>query len=90
MPDRPVQEIRMNFCSASIWENPTEAGKVRFRIQLSKLFKGEDGWQRTQSFDPEDLPYVVKVADQAHTWIAEERARRARARQEEVEPEAVS
>lgn len=85
MPERPVQEFRLNFVSASVWENTTDTGGTRFKVTLTRLYNDGDGWKRTTSFDPADLPYAVKVLDQAHTWEAEERARRAKARQEDLD-----
>jgi hypothetical protein len=35
---------------------------------------GEDGqWASSESFGREDLPLLMKVADQAHTWLYQER-----------------
>ncbi len=76
-----VHKERLSFIEAAVFENEVGSeGKTRFKVVLSKSYKDSDGsWQRTGSLDPEDIPYAVKVLDRSHTWIAEERYKRAKA-----------
>ena len=65
---KPVKELRMGRIKAAIWANDTESG-VRHNVTFTRLFKTEDGWEYSASFGRDDLPLLVKVADQAHDWI---------------------
>lgn len=66
--NRPVHEIRLGRIKAAIWENETPSGS-RHNVTVSRLYKDEEGWKDSTSFGRDDLPLVVKVADQAHSWI---------------------
>ena len=77
----PVHKEKLAFVEAAVWENEVgDEGKTRFRVTLSKSYKDGDGsWQRTGNLEAEDIPYAIKVLDRCHTWIAEERYKRAKA-----------
>ena len=66
----PVHEIRFGRIKACIWKNETQKGD-RFSVTLSRLYKDGDEWKESSSFDRDDLPLVMKVSDQCHTWIFE-------------------
>lgn len=66
--NKPVHEVRIGTVKAVIWANETERGTFH-RTTFSKLYKKDGDWKDTASFDRDDLPLVMKVADQAHTWI---------------------
>lgn len=72
MSKKPVHEIRFGLIKASIWENATKNGK-RFSISVCRLFKDGDTWRESTRYGRDDLPLLAKVADQAHTWIFEQR-----------------
>lgn len=65
---KPVHEIRMGRIKATIWANETSTG-TRHNVTLSRLYKDGDNWEQSSSFGRDDLPLVMKVADQAHDWI---------------------
>ena len=66
---KPVHEVRLGRIKAAVWANETENG-VRHNVTFTRLYKDDQGrWQDSASFGREDLPLLVKVADQAHTWI---------------------
>lgn len=65
---RPVHEVRMGRIKAAIWENDTQNG-MRHNVTVSRLYKDGDQWKDSASFGRDDLPLVVKVIDQAHSWI---------------------
>ena len=65
---RPVHEVRMGRIKAAIWENDTQNG-MRHNVTVSRLYKDGDQWKDSNSFGRDDLPLVLKVVDQAHSWI---------------------
>ncbi|MCA9050983.1 MAG: hypothetical protein KDA89_19740 [Planctomycetaceae bacterium] len=65
---RPVKEIRMGRVRAAIWENETQNG-TRHNVSLTRIYKDGDVWKDSTSFGRDDLPLVMKVSDQAHSWI---------------------
>ena len=66
--DRPVHEIRMGRVKAAIWRNENDSGSW-FSVQITRIYKTEEGWETSNSFSRDELPLVSKVADLAHTWI---------------------
>jgi hypothetical protein len=68
MAKRPVHEIRMGRVRAAIWENNSQNG-TRHNVTFSRLYRDGDQWKDSSSFGRDDLPLLVKVADQVHTWI---------------------
>lgn len=66
--NKPVHEIRMGRIKAAIWENATQNG-TRHNVTISRLYKDGEQWKDSLSFGRDDLPLVAKVADQAHSWI---------------------
>ena len=65
---RPVHEIKLGRIRAAVWENATTNGP-RHNVTVSRLYKDGEHWKDSASFGREDLPLVIKVLDQAHTWI---------------------
>ena len=71
---KPVHEFRLGRIRAAIWENDSTSGPFH-TVTLSRLYKDDAGkWSDSASFDRDDLPLVAKLADQAHTWIYEQRS----------------
>ena len=64
----PVNEVRFGRIKACVWENQTDNG-IRYSVSVVRLYKDDEGWKESLSFDRDDLPLVAKVADQCHTWI---------------------
>ena len=75
--EKPVHEVRLGSIKAAIWRNETDTGP-RHNVTFSRIYKDreEDTWKSTDSFGRDDLLLVGKVADQAHTWIMEQRSDR--------------
>jgi hypothetical protein len=74
---KPVQTLRLSRVQASIWANPSADGKVFFNTTFKRAYKDDKGaWHDTDSFGRDDLPLVAKLADEAHTWIFNELAKR--------------
>lgn len=65
----PVHEARLGRVRAAVWKN--ESGKgTWYSVTISKLYKDEaDKWQDGSSFSREDLPLLMKVAEEAYTWV---------------------
>lgn len=68
MAKRPIHEIRMGRVRAAIWENDTQNG-TRHNVTFSRLYRDGEQWKDSSSFGRDDLPLLVKVADQVHSWI---------------------
>lgn len=64
----PVHEVRLGRIKAVVWENTTETG-IRHNVTICRLYKDGSQWKDSSSFGRDDLPLVIKVADQAHNWI---------------------
>jgi hypothetical protein len=72
--NKPAHQIRIGAIKALIWENTFgEEGNVRHNVTFSKIFKEGNEWRDTNSFGRDDLLVLRKVADQAHTWIFDQR-----------------
>jgi hypothetical protein len=71
--NKPVHTVRLGAIKAAIWEN-TVGENTRHSVSLCRLYKDGDQWKTTESFGRDDLLLLAKVADQAHTWICEQRA----------------
>jgi hypothetical protein len=71
--NRPVQEIRLGFVKASIWENQVGEAK-RYNVTVTRIYKEKesDQWKTTESFGRDDLLLLAKAADRAHSWICDQ------------------
>ncbi len=71
---RPIRTIRMSRVRAAIRANHTDTG-VLYRTTFERIYKpdGEDQWKSSDSFGPDDLLLLAKVANEAHTWILRQR-----------------
>ena len=67
---KPVSEIRIGSLKAAISPNDTE-GRIRYTVTVSHLYKDTEQRKTTQTFGRNDLLFLAKVADQAHTRIFE-------------------
>ena len=69
---RPVHEVRIGLITAAIWANPMESG-VRHNVTFERCYKASEEWKTATSFGREDLLTLAKVADEAHSWITQQR-----------------
>jgi hypothetical protein len=68
---KPVAEVKIGLIVASIWENK-DGEHTRHNVTFARLYKKKDEqWKRTASFGHGDLLTLAKVADLAHSKIAE-------------------
>jgi len=42
------------------------------KVQFTALYKEGDGWRGSASFAREDLPLLIKVEDQVHSYLYEQ------------------
>ena len=68
--NKPVAELRIGAVKATVWENEV-GGITRPNVTFSRLYRDEDQWKTTHSFGFNNLLTLAKLADQAHTLIAE-------------------
>ncbi len=74
--EKPVHNVKVGLIEAAIWKNETERGpryNVTFRRNYVVETNGQRTWRSTDSFGRDDLLTVAKLADLAHTWIAEQK-----------------
>ena len=69
MSKKPVHEVRSGRVRAAIWENETQNG-LRHNVTFSRLYKDGDQWKDSSSFGRDDLPLLIKVADQVSGHVA--------------------
>ena len=68
--NRPIHEIRIGSVVAAIWANAADGGRTYHTVTPYRVYKdGQGQWHRSTSFDRDDLPLLVKVADRAHDYI---------------------
>ena len=68
---KPSEEIRIGRIKAAIWTNKSDAG-IRRNVTFSRLYKdAKDQWKSSDSFSRDDLPLLVKLADQVHSRLYE-------------------
>ena len=68
--NKPVAELRIGAVKATVWENDV-GGIPRCNVTFSRVYRDGAQWKTTQSFGFSKLLTLAKLADQAHTLIAE-------------------
>lgn len=69
MTNRPVNEFKVGRVRAAVWSNESEEGTWH-TVTFSRLYKDKEGnWKDSTSFSRDDLPLLMKAADQAHTFL---------------------
>ena len=68
--NRPSHQIRIGRIKAAIFENGDDAPR---KVQFTALYKDGDEWKGSGSFTREDLPLLIKVADQVHSYLYEQK-----------------
>jgi hypothetical protein len=67
----PVAKLRLGLINASIWERVTEKGNL-YSVTFERRYRDAKGeWHSTHSYDAGDLLVLAKLADQAHTKLAD-------------------
>lgn len=72
---KPIKTFRDGSVGASVWLRNTSAG-VFYDVTFSRAWKDEETGKSGYSgnFSDRYLEGVIKVADEAKTWIAEQKA----------------
>ena len=68
--NKPVAELRIGAVKATVWENDV-GGIPRCNVTFSRVYRDGAQWKTTQSFGFSNVLTLAKLADQAHTLIAE-------------------
>lgn len=67
---KPVAKVSLFPISVAIWRNEKD-GWPYYSATVERSYKDDDGkWKNTSSFNAGDLLLLAKVADMAHTEIA--------------------
>lgn len=79
-PVRPVHVIKRDGLQAAIWRNVVDNGQnsgPMYNTTVSRRYKERDSdeWKDTNGFGYDDLLGLSKIANEAHSWIAEQRSR---------------
>ena len=64
--NRPVHQVRIGRIKAAVFENGDNAPR---KVQFTALYKEGDSWRGSKSFAREDLPLLIKVADEVHSYL---------------------
>ena len=67
--NRPVHQVRIGRIKAAVFENGDNAPR---KVQFSAVYKEGEEWRGSASFSREDLPLLIKVADQVHSYLYEQ------------------
>ena len=70
---KAAAELRIGTVKATVWENEV-GGITHHNATFSRIYPDGGQWKTTQSFRFVNLLSVAKLADQAHTLIAERKA----------------
>ena len=70
---KPAAELRIGAVKATVWENEV-GGITRHNVIFSRIYRDEGQWKTAHSFSFKNLLILAKLADQAHTLIAERKA----------------
>ena len=68
--NKPVQSLRYGALEAAIWANETPNGTL-YNVTFARRYKDGEEWKSSDSFGRDDLLVLAKLADQAHSWIYE-------------------
>lgn len=68
MATLPVYESRKGLIRVRIWRKRTRLG-IRHYVSVVRLFQKNAVWNESTRFGRDDIPLVLLVLDEAHTWI---------------------
>jgi hypothetical protein len=69
----PIAKLRLGLIYANIWQRQTEDDSF-YSVSFERYRDSQGNWQSTHSYDIDDLLVLAKLADRAHTEIANLRA----------------
>ena len=68
---KPVATFKLGRIQAAVWANDGNKGRF-YSVTIERRYN-DGGWKSSKTFSRNDLPLVAKVADQAHSWIYDQR-----------------
>ncbi len=72
--NKPTMKFRAGPVVATVWNNevPSGDGTVTVKnVQLARLYKdGNDTWQSSDSFRPQDLPVLASLVQRVYQKLA--------------------
>jgi hypothetical protein len=66
--NKPVHRLRYGNVSCAVWANNSSAGYF-FNTTFARVYKEDNTWGESTSFEDRDLPNLMKAAADAHSWI---------------------
>jgi hypothetical protein len=67
---KPVDRLNMGLIKATIWERKTDEYTF-YSVSFEKRYRDSEGnWHSTHTYDSNDLLLLAKLANNAHTEIA--------------------
>lgn len=66
----PATSFRLGRIQAAVWERESPKGSF-YVVTFHRSYQEDGKWQSTDSYGRDDLLLVAKLADMAHTWIAQ-------------------
>ncbi len=73
--NRPAHTIRYGAVRAAIWRNMVENGNASrplYCVTFGRSCKDGGNWKESGSFGADDLLFLAKAADDAHSWITKQ------------------
>ena len=73
----PVHTIRYGALRAAIWKREVDLGnssRPMYSVTFTRSYKDGNDWKDSSSFGPDDLLTLAKIADEAHTFIHQNRS----------------
>lgn len=67
-PNKPVHSLRYGNVSCAIWANNSPSGYF-LNTTFTRVYKEDNIWGESMSFEDRDLPNLMKAAADAHSWI---------------------
>lgn len=64
----PIHEFQKGVIRVRIWRKQTRQG-TRHHVAVVRLIRRNDVWNESTRFGRDDIPLVMFMLDQAHTWI---------------------
>jgi hypothetical protein len=72
LTNKPVFKLRIGSVQAAVWENEGPNGPWH-NVTFTRAFKQDGEWKSSSSFNRDDLLVLAKVADQAHSYICDQK-----------------
>lgn len=66
---RPVWERRMGRITCSVWSQQNDQGKTWYSVSISRIYREDNSWKRSNSYGLNDLPLITRLSEMAMDWI---------------------